>query len=482
MAAVILYAFRDWFVSLCALIVFTALTDYPGLPNPLETKGINHWSVMLAAVTLAWALDRLIRPRSWSIPRGWIVALGMYLLVELIGVARLCVNLDAFKERAAILNPAYSYYSVRAVIVDIVYSPMRYTLLGFLLFDGIRTRRHMLLGLIAVLAAVFVYAWIVNKEVPLSGLVGGGMEYRRRIGKWTGRNPNDLARVFVAAFWIGVALLQLRVGSSKLRTAALFGIAFVMLALAHTNSRGGYLGFVTTGLVLSVMLRSWRTLAVLSCILVAVIVFAPGITGRMLMGVDTSGEGQHDMGTLTAGRDVIWPAALEGISAAPLVGYGVHGYVMSPAILVSISNGGGELHPHNAYLEALLDHGVLLCSGRLAPFVYMLVCGAAIVSRRSDPVCRLIGVTALAWGVATLSTGLTGQHWGFTENLFTFWCVTGLTARVTALPYRTPRMAPSNTLSRRSSGRPLVRAMCPAAGGRLGRTASFVSAHSSEIG
>ncbi len=441
MLFIIVYAQRDWFRALCCLVVFTALTEYPGLPNPLDAKGFNHWSVMFTAIVLAWMLSRIVRPRTWNFPRGWLIVIGLYLVVEMIGVARLCWSLDTFKAHAVKVNVGYAQYTVRSVLIDVVYSPMRYMLVGLLLFDGARTRRQLLYGLVAVLSAVLIYALIVNKEIPLSGLVGGGMDYRRRISKWTSRHPNDLARLFVATFWMGISLWQLKVGSFKLRIVVPVALGFIVIALGHTHSRGGYLAFVVVGLAVALTVRSWRTFAVLATAIVATITFAPSVTSRMLTGVDTSGNEQHDMAEVTGGRDTIWAAAIEGVKESPWIGHGNRGYAVSSALQSSIVTGGGELHPHNAYLETLLDHGILGAGGRVAPFLYVLGAGAVLVRRRVDPLLRLVGVAAVAWPLASFAMGLSGQHWGFSENLFTFWCVTGLTVRALMVPDTVPRRA-----------------------------------------
>lgn len=445
MLFVIVYAQRDWFRALCCLVVFTALAEYPGLPNPLDAKGVNHWSVMFAAIVFAWIISRIMRPRPWNIPRGWLIVIGLYLLVESIAVARLCLNLDVFTARAALVNPAYASYDGQAVLVDIVYSPMRYMLLGFLLLDGARTRRQLFFGLGAVLAAVLVYALVVDKEIPFSSLAGGGMQVRHRISKWTNRHPNDLARMFVAAIWIGFSLWQLKVGTLKLRLTALVAVGFVVIALGHTHSRGGYLAFVVTGLAVALVAGSWRTLAALVVAIAAVMMYAPSITDRILTGVDTTGGMQHDMAEVSGGRDIIWPAAIKGIEDSPLIGHGFRGYVVSPALPSSLATGGGELHPHNAYLEMLLDHGVLAASGRLAPFLYVLGAGIVLVRRRSDPLLRVMGVAAVAWISATLTMGISGQHWGLSENLFTFWCIAGLVGRAVTLPDRAWHRSAINT-------------------------------------
>ncbi len=439
MLFVIIYAQRDWFRALCCVVVFTALTDYPGLPNPLDAKGINHWSVMLGAVVMAWIISRFMHWRSWNIPRGWLIVISIYMFVELVGIARLCSNVDVFKMRAAQINSGYASYNVRAVLVDMLYSPLRFMLLGLLMFDGVRSKRQLLYGLCSVLGAVLIYAIVVDKEIPLSSLAGDGMQFRHRITKWTNRHPNDLARLFAASFWIGISIWQLKVGSLTLRRVVPFLLGFIVIALGHTHSRGGYLAFVAVGIVVAITVSSWRTFAVLAMAVIVAGTSAPSITKRIFTGVDMTGDQALDMGEVTAGRDVIWAAALVGIEESPLIGHGSKGYVVSSALMTSIAHGGGEGHPHNAYLETLLDHGILGAFGRLGPLLYVLGAGVVLVRRRRDPLLRLAGVAAVAWATACFIMGLSGQHWGFSENLFTFWCVAGLTVRALTLPDTVPQ-------------------------------------------
>ncbi len=425
---VLVYSLRNWFGALCILVAFTALQDYPGLPNPFETRGINHWSVMLAGVTVGWMLWRLGNRPRLNLPPVWVWVVCLYVLGELVALVRLCADLDTFRVKAAVLNEGYLHYTVRAVFVDCAYSPMRYMWMAFLLADGARTRRRLLLAIGSVLLAVFLYALVVNKEIPLSGLASDAMRYRHRIEKWTNRHPNDLARVFAAAFWVGMAFVTYKAGSRWMRLAVLGALGPILLGLGHTLSRGGYLGFAVTGVVLSAVTRSWRLLWVLVAAGVAVVSFAPSVVDRMLTGLDT-GSGQADIRELTAGRSVIWPAAISAIEESPLLGYGFYGYVLSAAMDRSLAGGGGEKHPHNAYLETLLDVGLLGAPLRLGPFFCLLGSAYVLIRKRRDEVLRLCGVVGLCWATTTLIMGLTGQHFGLTQNLFTFWCVCGLVAR-----------------------------------------------------
>ena len=431
---IIVYAQRDWFRALCCLVVFTALAEYPGLPNPLDAKGVNHWSVMFAAIVFAWMLSRLMRPRPWNIPRGWLIVMGLYLLLETIAITRLCFNLDEFKTRASLINPGYAYYTVRAVIIDCFYGPVRFLLMGFLLLDGVRSRRDLLFGLFAVLAAVFIYSLVVHKQIPLSGLAGGGMEFRHRISEWTGRHPNDLAQDLAAMFWSLIAFAQVRLASRRWRYVALGAAAVMLIALGHTHSRSGLLAFVAAGLVVGVLTRSGRILACLFGAAVGVILFAPSITERMLAGFDRSGIGFHDTAVIAAGRDIIWPAAIHGIAEQPLLGYGRYGYVTSAALDRSFATGGGELHPHNGFLEAALDHGVIGAAVILAPIIYLLVTGVALFRNRRDPLLKWAGLVGVSTATAALVAGFGGQHFVLYENYWVFWCCCGLVVRARTFP------------------------------------------------
>ncbi len=467
---VLVYALRNWFGALCILVVFTAIQDYPGLPNPFEAKGINHWSVMLAGVTVGWGLWRLGSRPKLNLPPIWIWIVGLYLANEFVALLRLCAELDTFRIKAATVNEGYLHYTVRAVFVDCAYSPLRYMWMAFLLADGARSRQRLLLAMASVLAAVLLYALVVDKEIPLSGLASGAMRYRHRIEKWTGRHPNDLARAFAAAFWVGLAFVTSRAGPRWIRAGVAAALGPILIGLGHTLSRGGYLGFAATGFVLAVVTRSWRIMMVLVAAALATIMFAPSVVDRLLTGLDPR-TGQADIDALTAGRNVIWPAAIGAIEEHPLLGYGFYGYVLSSAIDRSLAAGGGEKHPHNAYFETLLDVGLLGAPLRLGPFVCLLVSGYVLVRRRHDPVIRLCGVMALCWAVTTLVMGLTGQHFGLTQNLFTFWCVSALSARSLVLtdtapePSRRTRRQPARTPWPAGLARDTVAGSVPVHGG-----------------
>jgi hypothetical protein len=53
------YAWRNWFVAACGLILLTGVSGHPDFPKYiLGIQGLNPWNVLLAVVVLAWLVRR----------------------------------------------------------------------------------------------------------------------------------------------------------------------------------------------------------------------------------------------------------------------------------------------------------------------------------------------------------------------------------------------------------------------------------------
>ncbi len=433
----IAYSRRDWYVALCGVVVLTAFSEYPATPRLTSIPGVTFWSVTLCAVFLVWLTTREGR---WDIPRGWLIVLGLYVVVGLAAVSRTLLDLDAFASRAVMAGLVESgSYDATTLLIDYLYVPCRYILIGFMLMDGARTRRRLWLGIGAVVLTGLVYALIINKHMPLSGLMGASARRRDRVGRETGIHPNDVAVFLGTTFWITLAILHTMKNRKWIRLAAPAVIVVVLMALLYTYSRAGYIAFAGVGVVYCLVNRAWKTLGVIGLAAAGVCVAFPSVPARLLtgFGVQTvTGDTTTDMEEVTAGRwTEIWPAAIEGIAESPLIGYGLCGFVMSPALEAHIAMiGYGAPHPHNAYLEALLDVGALGLPVVLAPLVYVLVTGCVLVRKRpGDRILNLAGLAGVVAASTMLIQGLSGQHFGFHENMFFFWCIAGLVARAGAI-------------------------------------------------
>jgi hypothetical protein len=53
-AAAALYAGKDWYKSLCALVLLMAVEEHPDMPKTmLGIQGLNPWNLLLAVVVIA---------------------------------------------------------------------------------------------------------------------------------------------------------------------------------------------------------------------------------------------------------------------------------------------------------------------------------------------------------------------------------------------------------------------------------------------
>ena len=83
-AALSVYAWRDWFKSLCGLILLTAVIDHPDMPKTvMGIPGLNPWNILIVFVVFSWAVSRRREGLVWDMPRPVTVLLALYLGVVL---------------------------------------------------------------------------------------------------------------------------------------------------------------------------------------------------------------------------------------------------------------------------------------------------------------------------------------------------------------------------------------------------------------
>src|SRR3990172_6062479 len=66
-----IYAWRDWFVSLCGLIVMTALAEHTDMPRSvLGIQGMSPWNVLLLSILVPWLIQRHQQGLRFDMPRA----------------------------------------------------------------------------------------------------------------------------------------------------------------------------------------------------------------------------------------------------------------------------------------------------------------------------------------------------------------------------------------------------------------------------
>jgi len=306
---------------------------------------------------------------------------------------------------------------------------------GLLLFDGARDRGRFVLGLASVLAIYVIVALLVIKWMPLSAASGGTYFQARamtRLHQEIGFHRTALSVMLAGACW---AMLGARLLADRrwVRVGLLGVVATLFFAQALTAGRGGYLASACVGLVLC-LLRWRKYFLVAPLAVVLVLAVAPGVRERTLTGfapADEDADEAVDEDALSAGRLGVWPYMIAKVWEAPVVGFGRLGYQRSGlAAFIAEEIDPSFPHPHNAYIEWLLDNG-WLGFALVAPFYVLVVAYALSLFRDSGhPMYVAAGATAFALVFAQLIGSLTGRSFYPDAETVGMWCAIGLMLRV----------------------------------------------------
>ena len=145
---------------------------------------------------------------------------------------------------------------------------------------------------------------------------------------------------------------------------------------------------------------------------------------------DAAGQAAVDDYEMTSGRNIIWPYVIEEIGQSPIIGYGrlaMNRTGLSDQMMSEM--GEAFPHPHNMYLETLLDNGIL---GSIPIWLFwgtMLVY-AGILFRSDNRLYAAVGGLTLALILAQLVAGMGAQHFYPRESTFCVWMAMLLTLRV----------------------------------------------------
>jgi len=420
-----IYAWKDWFKSLCGLILLMAVIEHPDMPKSiLEIQGLNLWNVLFVMIFLAWATSRRREGLRWDMPRHVTVLLLMYLGVILVGALRVVSDRGHMGD-----------YPLGSLISEELINTVKWVLPGILLFDGCRTRKQVIMAFVCLLVMYFLFAVQVVKWMPPGAALSDGTDLMRARGKLTreiGYSAADLSVMLGGACWGFLAALHL-IRKKCYRFVFLVAAGVVTFGQALTGGRMGYAAWGATGLVLCLL--KWRRYLILAPFVVMVLpVVFPGATARMLQGfgqTDVAGEDTIDDDEVTSGRTLAWPYVIDKIGESPWIGYGR--IAMKRTGLqhkIGVETGDFAFpHPHNMYLETLLDNGLLGSIPIWLLWAAMVVCSLTLF-RSSNHLCSAVGGLSLALTLTSLLSGIGGQHVYPQEHTLGIWAAMFLSLRV----------------------------------------------------
>jgi O-antigen ligase len=210
--------------------------------------------------------------------------------------------------------------------------------------------------LVPIIAGVWLMSLAAIGYVIAAGVSLGSLALptSRTFFSGLGMHANDLGRLYA----VGYALLLFTWGETKdlrLKTVLLFTMGILTVALVLTFSRGAMTGWLLVNVLYLVWKFNAKTLGLALLAGSVALLFMPGaVVSRMSLGL----VGGADVNEFSAGRvDDIWLPLLPELFKSPLWGSGLESTMWSKALwseqMLPVT------HPHNAYLQAILDMGLI---------------------------------------------------------------------------------------------------------------------------
>ncbi len=434
--AVCVYAWKDWYKALCGLILLMAVIEHPDMPKTLlGIQGLNPWNMALANVGAAWAVSRQREGLTWDMPRPVNRFLVLYFGIILVAFLRLLFDRSGLRDE-----------TTGSLISEYFINCFKWPIPGLLLFSGCRSRSRFVWGLTAVLALYGVLGLQVIRWVPMSMAMSSGERFENHAQKVleneVGYHRVNLSMMLAGASW---GIFAVRALAKKRFHSALLLLAsgMVVYAQALTAGRMGYVTWAVVGFILCLV--RWRKYLLFAPVVALVIAFAlPGVVERLLQGfseetqdtnsrLDTGGasEGGPDMYTVTAGRTFAWQFVIPKITEAPLLGFGRLA-MQRTGITASLWEQYQENfpHPHNAYLELLLDNGLVGFLVIIPFYLLVLRQGFTLFRDSRSPVFVAIGGVSCAVVLSFLTSSFASQTFYPREGSVGMWCTIGLLLRV----------------------------------------------------
>lgn len=439
------YSWRDWYKALCGLILLMAVVEHPDFPKSvMGVQGMNPWNLLLAVIVLAWAAARGREGLKWDLPPRFRNLLIIYFTIVIVAFLRMIMDIGemvATAEAFGIEAP-----SVMSLTSEHLVNCLKWVVPGLLLFDGCRNEQRFRLAIYCVLAVYVLLALQVIRWMPLAALTSGSdLEDRslKLLLNEVGYHRVNMAMLLAGGSWAIFCMRGLP-NSRLLVMLATFSAAVVFFGMALTGGRMGFATWAALAAFFGVF--KWKKVMLLAPVALALIImFVPAVKERMLQGFTEQSidnnvnieslqygeqEGPH-MYTVTAGRTFAWSFVLEKIGEAPLAGYGREAMRRTGiTAFLFLQYGESFPHPHNAYLEWVLDNGIFALIPVLLFYWLVIKMGIQLFRDEGNKYSVAIGGVTLSLVLALLIAAMGSQTFYPREGAVGMWCAIGLSLRV----------------------------------------------------
>ncbi len=427
-AVLSVYAWRDWFTSLCGMIVLVAFIAHPRMPRTImDIQGLTPWNVLYFSVFVAWLARRRHEGLTWDMPRYMKLLLLGYVVIFLIAFLRLIVDRDSMI--------AFGYRTSDLVSERLI-NTIKWVIPGMLIYDGCRTQKRLVMVTCSICLVYVLVAMQVIHYSPIRGItqVQGVVFDRLELGEDIGLHPAMLGKMFAGGAWaiLAASLLFRR----KLHKLCAFGAFLIVTAgQAFVVSRSGFLAWGLVGFAMC-LIRWRRGLWAMPIVVALFFLLLPGASARLTSGfgeTDETGDEVRNERAITSGRNLIWPYVLEKVADAPLIGYGrdaMRRTGLTNTLNEYVGRSEAVTHAHNAYLDLLLESGLIGLSVVMGFYGVVVFQSARLFRVRGNPSCAAAGGVAFALVVSHLAASIGSESFFPQEGDFGVWCAIGLMLRV----------------------------------------------------
>jgi hypothetical protein len=393
----------DYRVGAVLLIVLTPISASDLFPHEMfGFQGLNPLNLLIIA-TLGSYLVRAEGLRTFlPKPLVWLFIVPI-LVAAALGMRHVDEILPLFYEQMLI-----NYTEPLGYLRDAAMKPLLLVVTALLIGAAVTRSHKPERFMTPVIISVWVMSLLAILFVAFSGVnlrMLSSASERGLFAAALGMHANELGRLYAVAY----ALLLFVWGETKdlkLKSVLVPTMGVLTIALVLTFSRGAFLGFfVINGLFLLWKFNA-RTLAIALLVAAIALPLMPGaVWDRLALGFGGAG----DANAVSAGRiNEIWLPLMPEILSSPPWGNGLDSIMWSKAMW---SGAMYEVtHPHNAYLQSILDMGV---GGMLILLAYYAHVARQLRALGSNaylsPTLRGFFQGALAGLVCFIVTGFAGS-------------------------------------------------------------------------
>ena len=307
---------------------------------------------------------------------------------------------------------------------DLLFKPMLMVLAALLIAQAVIKSKKVESFLIPFIAAIWVMCAMAIGYVVAEGVSLGtlALTTSRTFFSALGMHANDLGRLYAVAY----ALLLFTWGETKdlrLKSVLFVTMGVLTLALLLTFSRGAFVGWVMVNVLFLVWKFNARTAGLAFLAGGIGLAFMPGaVIGRMSLGLVGGGS----VNEFSAGRvEEIWIPLLPELFKSPLWGNGLDSTMWAKALWAEMML--PVTHPHNAYLQAILDMG-LVGLGLLLAFYWHVyrTCRDLGSNANLSPTMRGFFQGAVAGLLCFIVTGFAGSSLRPSPEFAFLWIAIGI--------------------------------------------------------